>query len=434
MDNIVDVLKQHISDHQPNFGDVLADLNASGIAGAMAIENDLDIVEDWLKDGETSLNCQAEIRAVILNCRNSGTITGNKQNVGGITGWQSLGLVKDSGNTGKLDAASANYVGGISGLSTGYIRSDYVKCEIHGKAYAGGIAGSGTVVTDSFSQVKLVGIKEKQGAILGYAETPGNDVEDPISGNIYLRFDGDCGAIDGISYSGLAEAMDFDDFMGLENLPDLFRKVTVRFVFADGTAKEMILSSGGNLSESRIPEIPEKAGFTSAWEGIEDADLSNMLFDMTFEVQYTSYYATIQSRETRDNGRPILLAEGAFTDQAWVSVAASDQAPVRNEKEQLLEAWEIAVCETAETARFLLPENADAGSVKLLALDADGNWDEVSFVQDGSYLVFALTQSETVIALVQSEQNYTTVYVTAAAILTAIAIAYGCRRKRNRMR
>ena len=416
-----------------NFGDVLADLNAGGIAGAMAMENDLDILEDWLKDGETSLNFQAAIRAVILNCRNSGTVTGSKQNVGGITGWQSLGLVKDSRNTGKIDGANANYVGGIAGISTGYLRSNYAKCEIFGKAYVGGIAGSGTVVTDSLAQVKLVDTKEKQGAILGYAEDPNNDVENPISGNLYLRFDCDPGAIDGISYSGLAEAMNFEIFMGLENLPELFKKVTVRFVFEDGTAKEIILSSGGALDAVQIPETPEKAGFMASWEGIGDADLSNILFDMTFEAQYTAHHATIQSQEVRENGRPILLAEGAFTDRAWVSVVASEQAPVLNEKQQLLEIWEIAVSETAENARFLLPENTDAQSLKLLMQDEEGNWNEASFVQDGSYLVFALTQREAVIALVQSEQNYTAVFVTVAAVLAvAIAIAYGCKRKKNR--
>ena len=416
-----------------NLGNVLADLNVGGIAGALAIENDLDMVEDWLKDGETSLNFRAEVRAVILNCQNSGTVAGSKQNVGGITGWQSLGLVKDSCNTGKIDAQNANYVGGISGLSTGYIRSDYTKCEIHGKTYVGGIAGSGTVVTNTLSQVKLVDAKEKQGAILGYAEAPNNDAEDPISGNIYLRVGSDCGGIDSISYAGLAEAMDFNEFMELDNLPELFKRVTVRFVFGDGTVKKFTLPSGGRLSAGRIPEIPEKAGFMASWEGIEDADLSGVLFDMTFEARYTVRRATIQSQETRENGRPILLVEGAFTDRAAVSVAESEQSPVLNEKQQLLEGWVITLSETAETARFLLPEKAEAESSKLLMRDESGNWNEIPVVQDGSYLVFSLTQSEAAIALVQAEQNNTAVYIAAAVILAAaIAIVCGCKGKKNR--
>ena len=415
-----------------NYGSVLADLNAGGIAGAVAMENDLDLAEDWLQDGETSMNFQAEVRAVILNCQNKGTVTGTKQNVGGITGWQSLGLVKGSCNTGKVAAADANYVGGISGLSTGYLRSNYAKCVIYGKTYVGGIAGSGTVVTDSLSQVRLTNVKEKQGCILGYAEEPQADVEDPISGNIYLKSGTDYGAIDSISYSGLAEGMDFDAFMGLENLPDLFAEVTVRFAFEDGTVKEIILSSGGKLDADKIPEIPEKNGFMASWAGLADTDLSDILFDMTFEAQYTAYHSTIRSRETDENGRPVLLIEGAFTDKAAVSVAESKETPALNGKEQLLGVWEITVSETATTARFLLPENADAESVKLLMRDESGNWNETFIVQDGSYLVFDLSQTEATIALVQAEQSTVVLYMAVIGILVAaIVILYSCKRKKN---
>ena len=31
-----------------NHGPVLADMNAGGIAGAMAVENDMDVFEDWM--------------------------------------------------------------------------------------------------------------------------------------------------------------------------------------------------------------------------------------------------------------------------------------------------------------------------------------------------------------------------------------------------
>ena len=101
-----------------NYGAVLADLNAGGIAGAMAIENDMDILEDWEQSGEESLNFESQLRVVILNCENKASVTARKQNAGGITGWQAMGLVKNSTNTGKLDCDGADYVGGISGLST----------------------------------------------------------------------------------------------------------------------------------------------------------------------------------------------------------------------------------------------------------------------------------------------------------------------------
>ena len=419
-----------------NLGGVLADLNAGGIAGAMAMENDMDVLEDWLQTGETSLNFQAEVRAVVLNCRNSGTVTGAKQNAGGIAGWQSLGLVKECSNTGRVDGgASGSYIGGISGLSTGYLRSNHTKCEVLGNTYVGGIAGSGTVVSDSLSWVKLTGAVEKRGAVLGYAEEPQTETETPVNGNIYLCVEPKWGAIDGIDYSGKAEPMDLDTFMGQENLPALFETVTVRFLFDDGTERQAQIRPGSSLSVTVFPTVPEKNGTAGTWIGPEDAELENILFDMTFEVQYTAHHATLQSQETQENSRPILLLEGAFTDKATVSVVQSKESPVLNDKEQLLGAWEISVSETATTAHFLLPENTDTESLKMLMQDESGNWNEVSFTQDGSYLVFALTQSKATIALVQTEQNNTALYIASAGILVAtVAIICGCKRKRIAIR
>ena len=85
--------------------------------------------EDWSIRGENSLNFESELRAVILDCDNSGIIAAGKQNAGGIVGFQSLGLVKTSRNSGKLDAENADYVGGISGRSMGFIRNCFANCE-----------------------------------------------------------------------------------------------------------------------------------------------------------------------------------------------------------------------------------------------------------------------------------------------------------------
>lgn len=193
--------------------------------------------------------------------------------------------------------------------------------------------------------------------------------------------------------------------------------------------KRIELPSSGNLDADGIPAIPQKAGFMAQWEGLADADLTNILFDMTFEAQYTAYRATIQSRESRENGRPILLVEGAFTDKAAVSVAESEGTPALNKNERLLEVWDIAVSEAGTTARFLLPENADAASVKLQVQDGNGNWNEVPFRQDGSYLVFELSQLETTIALVQTVKSSIAVYAVGVCVLLAAIAAILGRKK-----
>lgn len=415
-----------------NFGNVLADLNAGGIAGAMAMENDLDILEDWEQSGEESLNFQSEIRAVILNCENQGTVTGKKQNVGGIAGWQSLGLVKGCTNAGFIDAENADYAGGISGLSTGYIRSDYAKCEIFGKTYVGGIAGSGTIVTDCISMVQIRNAAEKKGAILGEAaESRTQEEEIPISGNIYPKLTRDMGAIDGISYSGLAEGMELNAFLALQNLPDMFRKVTVQFLFEDGATKQVELRPGSSLSANRIPAIPEKDGFTAKWDGLDQADLSNVVCDLTFDAVYIPYSTTIQSEFTRENGLPLVLAEGAFTENAAVTVEEYEATPNLTEKETLLEAWNIQIPDGTDTIRFLLPDGVDTADLRILIQKADSTWNDTAFTMDGSYLVFTLSHGETAIALAKTTHSSAVIYAAAAGLI-AIILTVLYLRKQNK--
>ena len=414
-----------------NTGAVLAELNVGGIIGAMAMENDLDILQDWEQRGEESLNFQSEVRAVVLNCENQGVVTGKKQNVGGIVGWQSLGLVKGCANTEKVDGENAEYVGGISGMSTGYIRVSYAKCGIVASAYAGGIAGSATVATDCISMVMLENVKEKGGAILGEAtQSDTQDEEMPVSGNFYPVVAQDIGAIDGISYSGIAEPMTLEAFLDVENLPEIFRTVTLLFRFEDGTERRVSVQPGGKLAENRIPEIPEKRGYTARWEGLDQVDLEHLVFNMTFEAVYISHRATIQSQQTRENGLPLLLLEGVFPEQATVSVSASDEIPTLAQGKNLLECWKITATQQGRAARFLLPENVDAEKVTLLICDLEGIWEITPHHVDGSYLVFDTDQTITAIALVEMPQSYLHLWVIGGcALVLALAVILVSRKK-----
>ncbi len=405
-----------------NLGDVLADLNAGGIAGAMAMENDLDILEDWQQQGEQSLNFESKLRAVLLQCVNHGAVTGRKQNAGGIVGWQSLGLVKGCTNTGKLDSTEADYVGGISGLSTGYIRANYAKCEIHGKAYVGGIAGSGTTVTDCISMVQLLNGAERIGAILGNAvESQTQDMQSPIAGNIYPALGKDVGGIDGISYAGLAESVTLDAFLAQEALPELFRTVAVSFLFEDGTQKRFDIPTGGSLTADQIPATPRKDGFTAKWDGLEDADLNRIFCDVTFTAVYTACHTTIQSEQVRDNGLPVVLAEGVLTENSQVSAERSDAAPELKRQETLLESWKICVPNGAHTIRLQLPDSASGEHLKLLIQNADGAWNEAAFSQNGSYIVFSASGGEAQLALVQTP-NMDMVWLIAGSVITVLLI------------
>ena len=419
-----------------NYGGILGDMNIGGIAGALAVENDLDLLEDWEEYGEESMNFNSELRAVVLDCSNHGAVTGLKENVGGIAGWQSMGLVKASTNTGNLDGENASHVGGISGISTGFIRGCNAKCEIHGSTYAGGIAGSASIVTDSLSLVKLVGVSEKVGAILGDREEPTAEEENPIADNYYLCVDGDIGAIDSISYEGLAKSLNQNDFLVQQNLSSIFKTVQIRFLFEDGNRQVISLALGGQLNPIRIPEVPQKDGYTGTWEGLAEAELTNILFDMTFEANYAPYRTTLKSLETTENGRPMFLLEGSFTDEAVISLTDSTAVPTLLEGETLTVTWTLNASEAGEIAHVWLPETENSDQWKLMVRDASGNWQETSFHRNGSYLVFPMTQTCADIALVQQRSQIPMEYIIGTAGLAVLLIVLittlSLRKKRKR--
>lgn len=408
-----------------NHGDVLADWNVGGITGAIALENDLDVEEDLDFEGDNSLNFESELRAVVSDCENAAVITAVKQNAGGIVGWQSLGLVKNSRNTGELDGEKADYVGGISGQSTGYIRLCSAKCTLSGRNYVGGIAGSASIATDCRSMVKLEKGTERMGAILGNREKQrGEEEENPIFGNYYLRVSADMGGIDGISYDGLAQPVEEEAFFALENLPRLFRTVTMTFRLADGTEQQRTIATGGALAASQIPDLPEKQGFVGQWEGLEEADLSEIFFDMTFEARYTGYSTTIQSETVRENGLPVLLVQGDFTSEAVTALSELEEGPSLEAGQTLLESWGVAVSEpeSVTAARLQLPDGCDAEHTAVLVRGDDGTWRTVEHTVDGSYLVFALDGSDDAITLIQTEAPSWPMFAAGAGGVLAIAL------------
>lgn len=412
-----------------NYGTVLADRNAGGITGAMALENDLDHEENWSMDGENSLNFESELRAVIVNCENTATVTCKKENGGGIVGWQSMGLVKDSRNTGTLEAEGAEHVGGITGQSLGYIRACSAKCEISGGSFTGGIAGSSPVVTDSRSMVHFTASGEKLGAILGDREENRMEVENPIAGNLYLSVNGEVGGIDGISYAGQAESLDRASFLALENLPEMFKTVTVRFRYGNGSDRVFTVPVGGELQESWIPPIPPKAGYAASWESLEETDLTEVVFDLSFVPAYVGQDLVLQSR-TQQSGRPVLLIQGSFHENAELTEKPIDTSAL---PEYSLEGWTFSVsgAEQLTAARILVPQDTDGNDVQVLVLSRD-TWRETEASVDGSYLVVPLATGDRGIALVRKHREYGIVLISAGAVVLLGLSAWILRRKEKK--
>lgn len=387
-----------------NYAQVLGDRNIGGITGAMALENDLDQEDNWDIFGDRSLNFESQLRAVVFDCDNRGTVTAGKWDAGGIVGWQSLGLVRECTNTGLVDGADATYVGGISGQSTGFIRSSYANCVVSGKRSLGGIGGSASIATDCRSLVQLEDGCEKWGGILGgVEENPHEDVEVPISGNYYLAVGQDPGGIDGISYEGLAQPLSEAAFFRLSDLPEVFGRALVTFRFDDGTEKQLRVSTGSALDQSQIPQLPERDGTIPRWDGLDKADLSRIFFDLTFDAVYDNLDTTIQSQALSDTGKPMLLVQGMFSADAEVAVSPSQEAPALESRDTLLGSWDMVLPQDSVTAgRLCLPEGCDTGHLTVLVSDDQG-WRTVSHSVSGSYVVFPLTGSEKTVAVVETQ-------------------------------
>ena len=416
-----------------NFGDVQGDLNCGGITGAMAMENDLDVEEDWLISGNNSLNFESELRAVILDCENRGKVTVGKQNAGGIVGLQSLGLVKNSCNAGNLDAENADYVGGVSGRSLGFIRGSYANGEVFGKNYVGGLAGAAAVATDCSVLVRIGSGVEKVGAVLGSREENRAEVEDPISRNHYLPVQKDPGAIDGISYEGLAQPMREEEFFLQEHLPEVFRHVTVTFRYGNGMERAFTVDFGGAFPEAWIPPIPPKDGRESYWKGLEDADLTGIFFDMAFEQAYTNQTAVLESELTREDV-PLLFVQGVFSEDASLTVTASEEQIPLEANETPLEVWEFRTTEPANQTqiRLQLPEEVDADAVRILLRSADGSWRKAEHHMLGRYGVTELVPGEDAIAVVQVKDTpWLLIGGGIAAVAVLAAVLLGRKRKKK---
>lgn len=420
-----------------NFGAILADLNAGGITGAIAFENDLDPEEDVDIIGESSLNFESEVRAVILNCENSGSVTVKKQHGGGIVGWMSLGLAKGCANTGGVEGSSADYVGGIAGNSLSYIRASSAKCVLTGSTYVGGIAGYGSTVSHCRSMVQITGT-ERMGYVLGFAETlPDANAEEPwIISNYYLNTGSDIGAVDGISYAACAEPLPQEDFFALEDLQDFFETITLRFVYEDNTVLEIPMTPGNRLEADTIPALPQKDGYTAAWEGLDEIDLEHVSFDATIYGVYTKKNTTLSSSEARSNGLPILLAEGTFTKDQFITLAEASVTPMLQQGERLLEGRSFAISDGyADSLHYLPAEEYDTDTLLIKVKDSAGSWHEAAFREDGSYLVFDVFEDANAFCLVQQAKkyNYPLIIGCAAgiAILLVIVIVRTLQRKRK---
>ena len=357
-----------------NSGTVSADLNAGGITGAMARENDLDPEDDYTTAGSESLNFTFKTRVVTRDCTNYGTVSAKKQNAGGIVGDAEMGSVIDCRGFGTLDAEDATGVGGVAGISKSTIRESCAKGRLSGAKQVGGIVGSGATIENCRAMVMIDNAAEQIGAIAGIVDDP---LDGSVTGNTFV--DGGVAGIDSVSYHGIAEPLAYEDFVAQENLPGDFGSICVRFVTdEDSLVQEYHIPYGSDFPTDQLPPVPNHQGQYGSWE---DVDLTGMTFDATIHAEYSDINTVRQSQEKRGE-RSLVLVEGSFDTTDELMLYEVDDAP--DTPGTLVEAWGLELpADTGHTLRYMPPETTDN---TVLWVRTDAGWQQADTSVDGSYL------------------------------------------------
>lgn len=440
-----------------NSGAVSGDVNTGGIAGSIAIEYELDPEDDVSADLDGEYRRQYEYRAVVQQCANTGAVSAKRSNTGGIAGRMDLGLIISCESYGSVESDSGSCVGGIAGLTAATVRSSYAKCTLSGKKYVGGIVGSGvaeksdgsaSTVTGCWSLVDITGCQQYEGAVSGADTGTFTDnyfVSDTLAG------------INRQSFAGRAEPVSFDTLAAAEGMPGGMTTFTLSFVSDGKVLTSRTFSYGASFDSSVYPPLPEKDGIYAHWDR---TDLHGLHLDTVVTAVYDALLPTLSSEQTREDGRPIILAggdfndgdtmaataltltpeefhaaDGSFADRAanWFSYLKDGQLPPLTVNRRVAEQWRVSLPDDGQethTLRYL--PSQDASHLRLYVNDGDG-WQAVSCDTVGSYLSFTAGGASPEFAVVTTASVW---WPLAAAIAVCVAIVLavllGRRHRRRR--
>lgn len=426
-----------------NSGAVSGDVNTGGIAGSIAIEYELDPEDDVSADLDGEYRRQYEYRAVVQQCANTGAVSAKRSNTGGIAGRMDLGLIISCESYGSVESDSGSCVGGIAGLTAATVRSSYAKCTLSGKKYVGGIVGSGvaeksdgsaSTVTGCWSLVDITGCQQYEGAVSGADTGTFTDnyfVSDTLAG------------INRQSFAGRAEPVSFDTLAAAEGMPGGMTTFTLSFVSDGKVLTSRTFSYGASFDSSVYPPLPEKDGIYAHWDR---TDLHGLHLDTVVTAIYDPLLPTLSSEQTREDGRPVILAggdfndgdtmaataltltpeefhaaDGSFADRAanWFSYLKEGQLPPLTVNRRVAEQWRVSLPDDGQethTLRYL--PSQDASHLRLYVNDGDG-WQAVSCDTVGSYLSFTAGGASPEFAVVTTASVW---WPLAAAIAVCVAI------------
>ena len=355
-----------------NAAPVRADTNAGGILGICAVELSFDVAGELDISSYIYTDAITTFFSVVRDCTNKGDVTVRDSYSGGITGRMAQGAIVNCGNSSEIRCENGDFCGGITGLSNGSVIGCCARSSVSGTKYLGGICGLGTAVRSCLSHVNILDGKEYIGAIAGSAEGD-------LAENLFLT--NPIGGIDGASYAGKAEPIDYTLLPDLENVPDFFLTVSVRFVQEDGSEMERTVRLGETLRET--PSVPDNVdGQPWQWDNVP----AGRLFE---NVTVTGHYVAPIPVLASSEARPVYLVEGVFSEDHVLSV---------QEPELPFSASGLSDATVLCSAALLVENGPDEFLVHMLApsngnlylLLSDGTWAPLSYEADGSYIRFRL--------------------------------------------
>ena len=170
-------------------------------------------------------------------------------------------------------------------------------------------------------------------------------------------------------------------------------------------------------------------GRIGAWEDLSDLSVT---FDTTIQAIYTPCHTVMASSALRNDGRPVILAEGSFQPDETITIQSADCQPVLQDRQMLTALDTITLPQSTGTVtvRYLPPENAVVDS--LLYLDASGNWQSLSCTVDGSYYVFeAPADNFTVAAIAQIPFPWIWYAAVAGVLIIGVLVVIFVKKKKH---
>ena len=402
-----------------NRGSVEGDSNVGGIAGDMGIEYEFDL-ENQLMSVFTAQNIVSstyQSKCIASDNENYASITAKKDNAGGIAGQSQVGLVENCRNYGRAASTEGGYVGGIVGNSLTLIRGSYATCALEGQEYVGGIAGYGTEITDCATLIAADGVTACCGAIAGWADMSTGK----ITNNVYSH--PNLGAVDGISYQGKAQAVDYDQLLKREGLPAAFGELKLSFVADGELVAELPFAYGGSIDPADLPEVPEKRGYSGAWAPY---DYSDLYLSDTVEAVYSSRQGTLSANASGSGEeKEQVLVEGDFDSKAKLSLREYTGSGPVLEQGTVREQWVLQLDRSQGSGKvqvhYLKPEALTRHGQILLYSRSGDVWTRLDTRENGSYLVFDMAEDSIIFCAVEFERRPNTALLAGGGALALLA-------------